>query len=176
MTLANIKETIARVFSVPPGGFIIAEALTTLFATVGGHDHDGINSALVPGSVRTAILNLTEANINAGGIAIATPPGLQLTVVGFKAYPVGIFATGAGIVLADTEATPVPVGTILTAALNDGAATPVAKNASDTSANVNIGVGFGIELPVGVSLTYGVSGSPFTSGTSCRVVVFYTLQ
>ena len=43
----DMKGLLQRLFSVPPGGFIIAEVFTQIFDPRSGHNHDGVNSAPV---------------------------------------------------------------------------------------------------------------------------------
>ncbi len=72
----DIKGLIQRAFSIPPGGFILADILAQIFDPNSGHNHDGVNSAVVsttvaPDGTTLAITGTGAAarlGVKAGGV------------------------------------------------------------------------------------------------------------
>jgi hypothetical protein len=100
------------------------------------------------------------AEINAGKTIIPAVAGQAITVLDYTARVSGAFATGTGVILESSNATPVVVTTILEAALTNNAINLPA------SANNTLGAGFATKMGVGDGLVVANSGSAQTGGTS----------
>lgn len=125
----------------------------------------------VPGTQTTAALRqetivATLAQINAGLVLVPAVAGKSITVTNVLARVLGNFATGTSVEL-ESSATAVAVETIAEAGLTTGAVL------FPTTANVTVGAGFGVALPVGEGLSLANNGAAQTGGTSITFTITY---
>lgn len=125
-----------------------------------------LSSANTSGTPHVAQFTVTQAQINAGLTLIPGIAGKAITVTSFQMQTTGTFATGTSIELEDTNSSPVPVATIITADLG---------NVNFPGATgVTMGVGFGQPLTSGKGLQVVKNGSAYTGGTAALITITYT--
>ena len=110
----------------------------------------------------------TLAEIKAGKILIYPVTGKRIKVLRYFAKVAGNFTTGTSVILRDSNATPITVATMLTAALTDGA-----KISSEvTVANVTDGAGLLSPLTTSSSLVIPADAT-MAGGTSITFSIDY---
>jgi hypothetical protein len=110
----------------------------------------------------------TLAEIKAGKTLIYPVSGKSIKVLRYYAKVIGNFTTGASVILRDSNATPVTVATMLTAALTDGA-----KISSEVNiTNVTDGAGLLSSLTVSTSLVIPADAA-MSGGTSITFSIDY---
>lgn len=117
--------------------------------------------------IRTALVVVSLAELNAGKVIIPGVAGKKIRVVDVIARVVGNFTTTTSADLQDESATKVLVAAV--AALTTGAVI------GPYSANVSRGAGFGADLAAGEDLVVANVGSAAAGGTSITYTVQYAL-
>lgn len=129
----------------------------------------GLQTALNT-KVQTAIVSVSQAQLNAGQVLIAGVTGKAITVVDLSATFTGTFATGTAMVVEDTSAVVYLTETLAGMA----AGTIVAPDPHDT--HQTLGAGVGVALTTGAGLQVVHTGSAFTGGTAINFLISYVQQ
>lgn len=126
-----------------------------------------VPSTQTTASLRQETVVATLAQINAGLVLIPAVAGKSITVTNVLARVLGAFATGTSVEL-ESSATTVAVETLAEAGLTNGAVL------FPTTANVTVGAGFGVALPVGEGLSLANNGANQTAGTNITFTITYS--
>ena len=119
--------------------------------------------------VKTALVTLTLAQINAGATLIAGVTGRIITVLDYKAKVTGNFTTTTAVLVQDTTGTPVIIATNAVAALTDG------NILNEKTSNVTMGAGYLAALGAGKGIVVANSGTAAAGGTSITFRIDYTI-
>lgn len=125
---------------------------------------DSVNSAAI---VRTKTITATLAELNAGKAILAAQTGIAYRVLNYTARVVGAFAAATGILIQDSNGTPVVVTTIAVAGLTNGAVL------QPSSSNTTIGAAFAGLTTANKDLNIIKNGIDLTTGTSITITVTY---
>lgn len=128
----------------------------------------GLQAAL-DARVQTAVISVSQAQLNAGQVLIAGVGGKAITVVDMVATFTGTFAAGTAMVVESTNVTPVVYLTETLAGMAAG--TIVAPDPHDT--HQTLGAGVGVPLGTGDGLQVVHTGSAFTGGTAIAFLISY---
>lgn len=118
---------------------------------------------------QTAIITVSQAQLNAGQLLIAGVAGKAITVTGIQALYTGTFAAGTAAVIESNNVTPVVVVTETLAGM--GAGNQPVPYAADT--HQTLGAGWAVPLGVGDGLQVVHTGSAFTGGTAIAYAITY---
>jgi hypothetical protein len=127
-------------------------------------------SAGIPNAVMTVVNTVSLAEFNAGKTILPEVAGKTYTILDYSVTANGSLATADGMLIQDTNGTPVVVTTIATAALTNGTLN------KPTSANNSLGAGFQAALTAGKGVKVIKSGSNGATTTNFKVVLVYKVN
>lgn len=152
----------------------VTTATGGLVSIVTNDFHTPFSTAITANPISyTAKGSCTVAAVNGGTcIPLAATTGRTLTVTGYDIIATGSAATCTGVLLEDTNGTPVVASTIAAAGLTSG--THNFAGASSNVLGVGYGAGSGLTAAKGVQII--VNGSGCTTTTAFNYEITYTIQ